>query len=379
MKARHIFWGTLAVSLIVQGALWRSLSFPDQSMWTEHSRHIRELDPRMFDVSVYGHPGAPIVDGVIIAHEVFGVSYEAALPGILALIISLAIAGVCVVSYRLRPQLLWWVAAGGLLMFSPLYLTATPPAAVISPLLVLVFLFAWLLFERASNYPRWWPLALGALLGAAGATRADISGAAALVLLFFLSSRVPKKQLVVIFGAAAGVFTVLNPFMWFMPLQHVIGLINVMQYHYLTYEPHTLAASEALLISPLSVIGILLAVVCVWLLPTNQQIMPRRFAVALMVFTVVFAAVIFTASYQADRYFFPLAFLWETLLPLYLLSLVPKLTISFAANAKAQSAFARVSAWFVIILLVGGQALLLLNVYFLPVPEIFLLTSSGEG
>jgi hypothetical protein len=88
----------------------------------------------------------------------------------------------------------------------------------------------------------------------------------------------------------------------------------------------------------------------------NVRLLPRRFVYTLLVETALLYAIFLTSKYQAVRYYIPILFIWQALLPMYILSIIPKLRFSFLRTEKAQRRGALVFSIFVIVLLVASQA-----------------------
>lgn len=366
MRVLHVFLSTFLVALLVQGWLWQHIEFIDKYMWINHLQHVVRMDDQVFDKTVYGHPGTPAMDIAIAVHWLFRIGPEPALLGSLALLNSLSIASAATLAFILKPASRWWLALAGMLMVNRLYFSSTPPTAVISPLLTFIILLTWWLYKKG-KLVRWPETILwGVSLGIAGATRADMSGLFALGMLALLIFRLPWLKTTAMILLALGTFSAVDPFMWWMPIRHVFDLLHVMRFHYAEYDHYRLSLTALLLISPLSLISLALATVWAALHRRLPQPVPRSFMVWLITLTLGIGAILLRSQFQADRYFFPLAFLWEALLPLFLLEGVKQLRFDWIRSTYISRLTHRLATSFVLFLLVGSQLTLLLHLYWLP-------------
>lgn len=374
MHPGKIFLGTLLVSLLTQGWLWHHITFVDKYLWVEHMQHLVQMDNQMFSKQIYGHPGTPAMDVAILAHWVFGIAWEPALLGSLALLNAVSIAGIATVAYLLKPNSWWWVAAAGMVLTNRLYFSATPPTAVVAPLLTFITLLTWWLYEKGKHTP-WRPIIIwAAAMGIAGATRADMSGLFAIGLLIPLVPRLGWKKIIAMIAIAWLVFWAINPFMWWVPVRHVADLLGVMRFHYTEYEAHQIPLAGLLLISPLALIGLLLAGSWMFLTSHITQPVPPKFLRWLMFLTAAICVLLFQSRFQANRYFFPLAFVWEAILPLFVLEGVQHLRFDWIHSPWATKKSQQLAAAFVVVLLLGGQWTMLLHLYWLP--EVKIICSS---
>ena len=368
MNKPTLFLGTFFVALIIQSLTWRNFEYIDKQMWIDESRYIQTGDAEAFNRrTAYGHPGGPPVIINMLAHSLLHTSYEHGLAGSLALLNAAAIAACATICYILRPQTLWWLAAAGTLTCSRLYPASTPPSAAISPLIVLIFLLALWLYEKASQVKGSHILILGATIGIAAATRTDITVAVAAPLMLLLAPRIGWKKITGTAVFAAIFFTLGNPFMWIMsPLQQVVDLFWQIQYHIVDYPATPIGLASVLLISPLAIMAIGIAVVMVLQRKKVPSSIPVPYLLTMIVITIGISIILLNARSQAPRYFFPFAFLWETFLPLFILELLPHIRFNFLAHAKDQAKAQQIAAMGVVSIVLLGQAILLIQLYFLP-------------
>lgn len=366
LKLRQIFLGTLFFALVVQGYLWKNTDLVDRDLWVAHTEHVLAWDSEIFDKRIYGHPGAPIMVFAMAAHLIFGLPLSIAFPGSMALLNSIFIAGATVVCKALRPNSMWWLATGLLLVFNRLYTTSTPPTAVVSPLLVFIILLCLLVFENAPSIKKILLVILGILFGLAAATRFDISVAIAFASLFILLPRMRWSQAGIVVGCAVTVFWIVNPFMWHIPIQHVTDLVGVMLYHYNDYPASSVPLIVLLLISPIAIASLGFALVSVF----NRRLIPQApsasFMTWLLLTTAAIVGVLLNSQFQAQRYFFPLVFIWEAFLPVFLLSAISSFQFDFLQTSLQQKKLRRIAQLTILTLVIAGQAAMFVHILTMP-------------
>lgn len=358
---KRIFVAVFVAAFFLQWFGW-SAGITDGSLWENEAKYVQTGDvAHEFDFfGAYGHPGGPIIEGVIAAHTVLRIPYDDVIIPFLCIVDALLIALATVLCYLLRPKYLWWlVAAAVLSLNSNFFQYATPPSAIASLLLVVLSLYALWLYERpdaaSSRFVLW-----GAVAGLAGATRAPESAVIFTALLLLLWSRFGWRKAVYAAAAAGAVFVLADPFMLFMPVRHLGDLFHKAFLHYAEFAPAPLAPGTLIAFSSLSFISVFLAVATASLRRKISDSIPPRYLAVLLVFTVALSVIFLTARYESARYFLPLTLLWEALLPLFLFQLLPFMRFSFLKTADGQRLAALFMAAFVFGYLVLSQALLLL-------------------
>lgn len=368
MRKIILFLATFLIALVIQSVIWQNFDYLDEKIWADEARYIYTGDKEAFNPLVgYGHPGGPPLIITIFANVAFGVSYEDGMAGSVALLNALMIAGCTLVAYMLRPNSIWWIITAGTLMLNRLYPGATPPSGIIAPLIALLFLLGLWLYEQASRVT--WPaiIMFGGLIGLGVATRSDITPAMAAPLMLLLLPRIGWKRTAVAAGTAAIVFTATNPFMWIMsPWQHLYDLFYEIHYHYANYKETHLPLLSVFLISPLSLISIGLAMAAIMMRRKMRPAVATPYLILMLVLTVALTIILMTARSQAQRYYFPLAFLWETFLPLFILHLLPRVKFSFLVTSAEHARARRLIAVALAAFLIVSQAVLIIHLYFLP-------------
>lgn len=353
---KWIFVGAFVIVLCLQSYTWFRGMPLDNSMWADQAKYVQVGDPREFNASeAYGHPGGPVILSTIGIHTL-GFSYTDALIVSLSILDSLLIAAAVVVIYALRKNLWWCAAIIAVLADHRLYIThSTPPSIVASLAVVLLSFYTWWLYEKG-NTKRSLLFVWAALVGFTVATRLDIGCVSAVVFGALLLTRYKFRELLYAVAVAFSTFVVCDPFMWFMPIQHVIDLITKILVHYDGQQvTGTLGWNLLLDISTLT----LVSVVCtanVYVLRTKVQFpINKIWFYAVCIFSVVWYGILLSAQYQAVRYFLPIIMLWECFLPLMLYTLIDKIDFSFTSNIKTQQVVRDCAYAFIIILIAAYE------------------------
>ncbi len=315
-----VLTSTAATAIAVRDAI---LGLTDSSMWGHEVQYLFTHNPAAFDfLLAYGHPGGPLIEGGALIHMTTGLSYETAVISTMTILMAVAIALTTLIIRALRPNSWWWIGAFGVLSLNWLYDSITPPSGVAAPLVVLLFIFAWYVYEQPTVSLRTlvaWGMGAGFLI----ATRTDIGIATTGALSLFLLSRFSWRKLLVLVPAILGSFILFDPFMWFMPLRHLTDLWYKMFFHYALFVHSTLGAINVLILLALPCITFL--IFSVLSVRYHTLPMPVAFMGTLVLWTGLLLVVFLSSHYQAIRYFLPITLLWETLLPLALFTLIEQL------------------------------------------------------
>ena len=327
LRTRILLFSAICVgALLLQGLRWGYFSISDGPLWGQEAATLLYGGSEEFDfLGAYGHPGGPILEGVLVLWKLFGVSPTYAVIFCVTLYAALLITAICAACFYVRKDLYWVSGVFGILSLNWLYTYATPPSAVAPLLVVLLFLTTWQLYEseKASNISlaTW-----GAVAGLAVSTRADIGAVSAAVFFALLLCKVDWKRLLYVFLEAVGVFVLTDPFMWFMPLRHVKDLVFKVVYHYAEFTPTHISMHSLAAISAFACASALLAISFMFGKQKKFAPVPLVLISALLCFTVFLYAIFLSAHYQAERYFLPIIFIWETLLPLFVCTYIDQNT-----------------------------------------------------
>ena len=243
--SKHFFIFIFIFSFIVAGFFqwtrWKELDdFIDGSMWSHQAEYVQTGNPSEFDAkAAYGHPGGPLIEGTIAFHQAFNISYDYSLIIFISIFNALIIAVSCALCFILRKNNLWWLAVLSALSFNIMYNVSTPPTALVSPLIVLLCLLTLYFYENKEKIKTPQTLFFAFILGLAVATRADIAGFYALAFLIFLlyEKAINWKKFLIIASGSFVFFALFDPFMYFMPWQHIKDLFAKIIFHYGEINP----------------------------------------------------------------------------------------------------------------------------------------------
>jgi len=304
---------------------WKmSLYLYDGPMWADQIKFFLTRDPAVFNMrAAYGHPGTTLISLGSLFHIIFGFSYAGSLTLSVALLIAAATAACVVLCYLLQPLSFWWVTTGIILTASRFYFTATPPTAVVLPFITLIVLASCRLIEKNRPYSKWPFFVWGIILGLSASTRLDVSLLVGMPLFMLLIRRHGGRTIMPVVIGTALSFIITDPFLWFMPFQHVIDLSTKFTIHYYGKGSITpIPWSEWVYGSYLAIVSV------VWFLyfqikpHPDHDIYPgvmSTFA-ALSLLAVIF--LLFSKS-QYMRYLYPLIMVWEIFLPLFAFQYYP--------------------------------------------------------
>lgn len=333
--AKAIFLITLVLGCLFQ---WQTLTsgMTDDVMWADQARFVETGNPQEFNfLAAYGHPGGPIVEGTIMVHDVFHVDYDEAINVFLSLLGGLVIAASCTLCFLMKKDSLWWVPVFATLALSPLYNITTPPSELASLLSVFIVLLTIYLFEKGALSTRsviFWAVVAGFFV----ATRIDIGCVITAACLVVLLPVWGWKRIAAALAPLFASFCFFDPFMWFMPVQHIKDLVWKTLFHYSDIGQNYLPLPLVAKISLLAFVGIAFGLVFLFVRTKNGSPVPRRAIIVFIVMTAVLYVVFLTAHSQAERYFQPLIFLWEVFLSLFTLRFVSEMDFDFLRSEKAE-------------------------------------------
>jgi hypothetical protein len=316
-KEKRIFFTVLFSGFVIQMALRAVVDYSDRIIFANQIQYFLTHDPREFDLlGAYGHPGTTVVELGSLLHIFFGVSYVNAVTLSISILIAGATAACSVLCFLLYRRSLWWLAAAFILLLNRMYIIAAPPTAVVMPFIVLIVLATWWLWEQPAFRSRWVYILMGAVMGLAIATRLDISLLVSTPMFFIIWYRHRYRVILPLLAGAGISFFIADPFLWFMPLQHISDLIHKFTLHYTHYL--------RLKIDPFFLLdaGWLSAVSFIWSIVLFYhrrlaRIIPVPIMIVVTSTTILGIIVVFSSKFQAVRYLFPLFTIWEIILPLF--------------------------------------------------------------
>jgi hypothetical protein len=351
------------VFFLIQITLWQKISIIDQGAWVDRVAQFKsDYTTWPIEIKLEHYSGHPGMAAIVIAAGWQGVGASPLLGLQLALasILATVATAVAYLTKILRPRSWWWVAASGMIVLHPLYPQASPTNAVFAATVAAFWLALLGLKEQ-----RDWRVVAGLLLGLAAATRFSetflLLGPAMLWLSWHLKLRRSWRV------AATGIVTwlALDPLLWLAPKDHIAHMLWRTQLHAQTIGVQAIQPVDFLLFSPLVIFALALAI---YLL--IQKKLPLPMAPSYLLFllgsSLLASSVYLQAQSQSLRYFLPLIFVWESFLPLLLLSLVQKINFAFAENRAQNERYRQWLQGGIALLLVGSNALLLLHYFSLP-------------
>ena len=324
-----LFVGIFIASFIFQEIRWRETGMTDNGMWGDEVQYILQGNPKEFDfLAAYGHPGGPVIEGAEITHALTGLPYAQSVVFFVELFSSLIITVICAVCIALKKNNLWWIAALITMSLNRLYQYGTPPTIIAAALVVLLCLLTLYIYENKERLRPWHLLFWGFVAGLSIATRADIGIFSFVVFLLLISKKIGWKKVALLACEAFLIFAIFDPFMWFMPFQHIKDLIFKITYHYQNITPSYIGLSSILSFSSLAFLSIFLSMFFLFSKRRLVSPLPPIFVKVLIFMTSILYIIFLTAHSQAERYFLPIVFIWEVFLPLYIFSLIQEMHIT---------------------------------------------------
>lgn len=327
MRYDHLFFACFLFFLLVHVVFWHAVNFIDQDPWVVRVQQLAHdlRNPSVaFNTVNYGaHPGMAVVLIAAVAH-ILGSTPATGLKGAVALLAALAIAGIAVACKAARPRTGWWLMASAFVGFNPLNLHITPTNAVMALLVPLMSILVLLLYEARGASRRWvLCTVLGLCAGLALATRMIETIVLGSFFVLFLLPTLRIKKIFLVIGTAIITAVAFDPLLWFIPFEHVRHVVSRATAHFsdvgvgsvLVTDP--VLFREALVLSAsLAVISAVLGYFFVLLHQLYVPPVPWKFLFLLLFLTLAFAALFLTATSRSPRYFYPLIFLWQMLLPI---------------------------------------------------------------
>lgn len=315
-KEMSIFVGVFLYSFFFLLALKTVEGFIDARLWVDQIRHLFDRDPLRVNIfAVYGQPGTTILGLGRLLHLLPGVSYAHAFHFSMIIILAGATAACAALSSMLFRHPLAWITTVFILLPDRQYFMATPNTAAVIPLIVLLILSTWWLWEQKELQPKRRFVMLGALVGFSTATRLDASiltGAMVVIVLWRRSGFRIVPPLIA--GAAIGFF-LFDPYLWFTPFRHIADLVGKITTHYGgNVMPIDMDYEELMRALALSAVCIGWTVA----LLVRQRltlIMPVPIMVGLLSISLLALAIVLSSTTQNVRYLAPFIVAWEVILP----------------------------------------------------------------
>jgi hypothetical protein len=325
-QGKYIFIGVFICGFLVHAVSRTIFGYVDQTLWANQIQYILNQDPREFDLfRCYGHPGTTLVELGSLFHIFFSTSYPIAVTLGTSVLIAGATAACSVLCYLLYPQSLWWLATALILIVNRLYLGSLPPTAIAMPFVTLIVLTTWWLWSLQLNSSRWLFFVLGVIVGLATATRFDVTLLISFPMFLLLWYRHGHRVVLPMLVGTGISFFIADPFMWFMPVQHITDLYHKFTLHYAQFSKSRIQIDELVNTIWLSVISFIWSMLYVFQ-RNRAQIIPSPIIVVFSLTSLIAVMVILSSRYQAVRYLFPLCIVWEVFLPLLALQTLSETT-----------------------------------------------------
>ena len=354
---KYIFITAFIISIFSQ--LYTGIyPLTDDTIWAGGAKSLLTESPINFkNLDVYIHPGGTVLEGTILFHRITNATFPISMNAFLILATSMLIAIICTFSYFLRKDPWWTFITFGILTTATyLYGGLTPPSLLASLLFVLFELYTLYIYESEDHT---WPqfIIWSLLAGSITATRIDIGGFAVVANVLFLMHKVNIKPLLASTCLAGIFFCILDPFMWFSPINQIQTLILTMINHHAGIGGFSIPIFLLWIqfTAIYSILGVLFGIILVLFRKEISYIIPVEFIIFLLISTAVLTGVVLTAQSQANRYLQPLVFLWEILFPLFLFSIISDLHFSLFKNEKTQTILRIVLKVSIVLLLILPQ------------------------
>lgn len=354
------------IGLLAQSIVWRSTRFTDEEQWIMRVAQLHDdlAVGKYFNQEHYSeHPGMPVL---LIAAAAHGLTFSTPTSLRIGVILlnAFSVAGIASYARLLRPTIPWWLAAAGLMLLHPLYYQASPADAVVAPLFVLIFLSILWHWEQRSSTAVSVSLLLGFSIGLALATRLHVIALSLLPWFLSLLLAVGLKRVSLILASTLTGTFVFNPLLWYTPEQFLsaatIGQIGFFSGTALqvTYQ---ITVYDLLLFAPLALVSLMLALASLFKIPALSAVC-RQFILTMLICTIVVFSALAYSALTSLRYVFPLIFLWETFLPLWLLQALAIFSDSYRKNMLKPFAYFA-AQYSIVFLLIGANLFLLLYTY----------------
>jgi hypothetical protein len=342
---KYIFPFVFIALFLTQWFFWAHIDYLDSHMWGNQAHYFETNNDEQYNTkNAYGHPGGPIIIGVIAIHRILPISYEDSLNIFLALCNTLTIACISFICYRLYKNTLWWIVPIVSLSIHRSYVIATPPSALVAPLIVLLILFTLYIYKRKESLSTKLFIVWGIIAGISIATRFDIGGFISLATFIFLvaTQKISFRKFLCMASTVILTFVLLDPFMWYMPITHMHDLFYKMIYHYAEFTlpiPTHISFLSLFDMSFLAFLSVLFFFACFALRKKITISLPFTYLFFLLGISIILYTIFTTSDYEAGRYFLPITFIWELFLPLFLFTLISQVKISTFKKISPEKAY----------------------------------------
>lgn len=313
------------IVLVSQTYIWMHNDVADIGLWAKAAQSVQAQSPDTYPLlDAYMHPGGSVIEGTILVHNVSSLPYEASLRVFVIVIDCALIFAICFFCFILRPEQLLWPALTALILStSPLFYGSTVPSSVASLLTVFLCIFFLYLYEHHFESTKGvlsWFVGVGLLV----ATRVDIGLVVGILFGLPMFYYVDNKRRALVLVVTTASFVLFDPFMWSAPFLHIRMLLESIMTHYSTHQaPPVLESTlDVPMILCFTILALMGAFLGLFQFFSYKEWVPRMFIGLLLLMTALVVGVVVTAHSAALRYLQPVAFVWETFLVLFLLTII---------------------------------------------------------
>jgi hypothetical protein len=318
---KKIFWWSVGLTCLWQGVVLQ-VALADRGMWINQIQYFFTHDPHQFDFfQAYCEPGTTLVGLGALFHLLFGLSYSTCYDLAMLTFFAFSIGFCSMLCQMICPNRPWWFTTLIFLNINRLYLSSTPPTALVLPVACALFLLTcWLWDKRLlpKHQHLTWGLC-GVIVGVSAADRVDASILLGVPFFLLLTSRFGFRFLLWSIPSSMVTFFICDPYLWFMPIQHLIDFWLKFNLHYSHFVYTVTISWDDWLIE-----GHLCAISIVWFIvlfrgQKIQKELPVQPILLLLTTLIAAIALLSRSKFQAIRYLFPLIIIWEILLPLFVM------------------------------------------------------------
>lgn len=317
-KARYIFCGIFLFSFVTQLAMRKYYTFLDTAMWADQIKYFSTNDPRVFDYyAAYGHPGTTLIELGSLLNLIFGFSYNNSIIISISTLVAGTTAACSVLCFLLHQRSYWWLTTAIILTFNRLSMYSTPPTEAVMPFIVLTVLATWWTLKLKQIMPEHRLFVLGCVFGLSAATRLDVTLLVCLPMSILVWYRHGQKSTLFLFLGIGVSFFVANPFLWFMPVQHLSDLVHKFTLHHNQFDRRqVIKIINYIHASPSAVVSVIWAYILLCQRRLSPVI-PTQLIIVYSSISVIGLIMVVSSKFQAIRYLYPLIIVWEILLPLF--------------------------------------------------------------
>lgn len=301
----------------------------DRSMWANQALYFENNDQKQYDfLQAYGHPGGIVIEGTIITKYFLPLKYNAlllkyidSLSLFILLINSIIITFICFLVYFLTKNLFFVLSTFLVLGFHRFYSDLTPTSYIASLIFILQAFYSLYLYENREKLKLKDIFGFSVLAGLIMATRIDIGFIGTLFFGIYLLPKISMRDFIYAIFLILGSFVLFDPYMWYMPFQHISDLAYKFIYHYQFFADTKLSLLD---IFSLSIFVLLSLLAFLFLYFKNKKLISinLRFFYIVIILSFLLYLIFLSSKINTVRYMAPIIILWEILFPFLVLDLL---------------------------------------------------------